>query len=156
MSAGPDGGDRRVVVGVDGSRPSVEALRWGAYQASVLGAQLEAVTAWEYPTSFGWASVPSDWDPVEDMEKVLHEVVRGAFDGKPPAGLRLQVREGGAARVLIEASQGAVMLVVGSRGHGGFAGMLLGSVSANVAEHAHCPVLIIHGDRPAPPAVSGG
>jgi len=155
MSEGPDSRDRRVVVGVDGSQHSVEALRWGAYQASVLGARLEAVTAWEYPTSFGWASVPSDWDPVKDMEKVLHEAVSGAFDGQPPSGLELQVREGGSARVLIEASRGALMLVVGSRGHGGFAGLLLGSVSANVAEHAPCPVLIIHGDRPAPPVAHG-
>jgi nucleotide-binding universal stress UspA family protein len=56
----------------------------------------------------------------------------------------------GAAKVLIDASQGATMLVVGSRGHGGFAGLLLGSVSANVAEHASCPVLIIHGHQPLP------
>ncbi len=63
-----------------------------------------------------------------------------------------QVREGGAAKVLLEASTGADMLVVGSRGHGGFSGLLLGSVSAGVSEHASCPVLIIHGDRPLPQA----
>jgi nucleotide-binding universal stress UspA family protein len=156
MSAGPDSSERRIVVGVDGSRHSVEALRWGAYQASALGARLEAVTAWEYPASFGWAAVPSDWDPAKDMEKVLQDAVSEAFGDRRPAGIELQVREGGAARVLVEASQGAAMLVVGSRGHGGFAGMLLGSVSANVAEHASCPVLIIHGDQSAPPLGSGG
>ena len=156
MSAGPDSSDSRIVVGVDGSRHSVEALRWAAYQASVLGAHVEAVTAWEYPASFGWAAVPSDWDPAKDMEKVLQDAVRDAFGAELPAGLELQVREGGAARILVEACQGATMLVVGSRGHGGFSGMLLGSVSANVAEHASCPVLIIHGDRPAPTPASGG
>jgi nucleotide-binding universal stress UspA family protein len=156
MSAGPDSGERRIVVGADGSRHSVEALRWGAYQASALGARLEAVTAWEYPASFGWAAVPTDWDPAKDMEKVLQDAVGEAFGNQLPSGLELQVREGGAARVLIEASQGATMLVVGSRGHGGFAGMLLGSVSANVAEHASCPVLIIHGDQSAPAVASGG
>jgi nucleotide-binding universal stress UspA family protein len=156
MSAGPDSSERRIVVGVDGSRHSVEALRWAAYQASALGAGLEAVTAWEYPASFGWAAVPSDWDPAKDMEKVLQDAVSEAFGDRLPAGIELQVREGGAARVLIEASQGATMLVVGSRGHGGFAGMLLGSVSANVAEHASCPVLIIHGDHSAPAVASGG
>jgi nucleotide-binding universal stress UspA family protein len=152
MSAGPDSSERRIVVGVDGSRHSVEALRWAAYQASLLGARLNVVTAWEYPASFGWAAVPSDWDPAKDMEKVLQEAVRAAFGDEPPAGLELQVREGGAARVLLEACEGATMLVVGSRGHGGFAGLLLGSVSAGVAEHASCPVLIIHGERPAPRA----
>jgi nucleotide-binding universal stress UspA family protein len=65
--------------------------------------------------------------------------------------LRRLVSEGGAAKVLLDTSQGAIMTVVGSRGHGGFAGLLLGSVSANVAEHASCPVLVIHGDQ-APPA----
>jgi nucleotide-binding universal stress UspA family protein len=152
MSAGPDSSERRIVVGVDGSRHSVEALRWAAYQASLLGARLNVVTAWEYPASFGWAAVPSDWDPAKDMETVLQEAVRAAFGDEPPAGLELQVREGGAARVLLEACEGATMLVVGSRGHGGFAGLLLGSVSAGVAEHASCPVLIIHGERPAPRA----
>jgi nucleotide-binding universal stress UspA family protein len=156
MSAGPESGGHGIVVGVDGSRHSVAALRWGAYQAATLGARLEAVTAWEYPASFGWASVPGDWDPVKDMEKVLRDAVREAFGDRPPAGLELSVREGGAARVLIEASRGATMLVVGSRGHGGFAGLLLGSVSANVAEHASCPVLIIHGARSAPPVPLGG
>jgi nucleotide-binding universal stress UspA family protein len=60
------------------------------------------------------------------------------------------VHEGGASKVLLDASEGAIMLVVGSRGHGGFAGLMLGSVSANVAAHASCPVLVIHGDQ-APP-----
>jgi nucleotide-binding universal stress UspA family protein len=151
MTAGPENGGHRIVVGVDGSRHSVAALRWGAQQAAALGARLEAVTAWEYPASFGWASVPSDWDPAKDMEKVLQDAVREAFGDRLPAGMDLEVQEGGAARVLIEASHGATMLVVGSRGHGGFAGLLLGSVSANVAEHASCPVLIIHGDHSAPP-----
>jgi nucleotide-binding universal stress UspA family protein len=66
--------------------------------------------------------------------------------------MALRVYEGGAAKVLLDACDGAVMLVVGSRGHGGFAGLLLGSVSANVAEHASCPVFIVHGHRPPPPA----
>jgi nucleotide-binding universal stress UspA family protein len=97
--------------------------------------------------------VPQDWDPAGDMRKVLDETVRAVFGDQPSAGFQRQVREGGAAMVLIEASQGATMLVVGSRGHGGFAGLLLGSVSANIAEHAPCPVLVIHGDQ-APPAPS--
>lgn len=152
MAAGPVTGDSRIVVGVDGSSDSEKALRWGAQIASTLGARLEVVTAWEYPPSFGWAAIAPDWNPAKDMEKVAADTVQAVFGDEPPADLRVQVREGSAAKVLIEASQGAVMLIVGSRGHGGFSGLLLGSVSANVAEHASCPVLIIHGDQPPPKA----
>jgi nucleotide-binding universal stress UspA family protein len=153
MIGGPGVDAGRIVVGVDGSANSEQALRWAASLAAVFGARLEAVTAWDFPASYGFASVPTDWDPAGDMRKVLDDTVRAVFGDQPPAGLQRQVREGGAAMVLLEASQGATMLVVGSRGHGGFAGLLLGSVSANVAEHASCPVLVIHGDQ-APPAPS--
>jgi nucleotide-binding universal stress UspA family protein len=151
MTAGPGTGQGRIVVGVDGSRHSRQALRWGAHLAALFGARLDAVTAWEFPVMYGW-SVPPDWDPARDMEKVLDETLRAVFGDQPPPGLAQQVREGGAAKVLLEASRGAIMLVVGSRGHGGFTGLLLGSVSANVAEHASCPVLIIHGDQAVPSA----
>jgi nucleotide-binding universal stress UspA family protein len=151
MTEAPRAGAGRIVVGVDGSPPSQQALRWGAHLAASFGASLDAVTAWDFPASYGWASVPSGWDPAGDMRKVLDETIKDVFGDQPPAGLRRLVQEGGAAKVLLDASQGAVMLVVGSRGHGGFAGLLLGSVSANVAEHARCPVLVIHGDQ-APPA----
>ena len=85
------------------------------------------------------------------MEKVLDDTIRAVFGDQPPAGMQRQVIEGGAAKVLLEASAGGMMLVVGSRGHGGFAGLLLGSVSAIVAEHASCPVFIVHGNQPPPP-----
>jgi nucleotide-binding universal stress UspA family protein len=148
-AAGADHG--RIVVGVDGSPHSRDALRWAAHFAGVFGARLDAVSAWEYPPAMGWSVVPDGWDPADDTQKVLQQTVTEAFGDEPPASLQLQVHEGGAAKVLIEASEGASMLVVGSRGHGGFAGLLLGSVSANVAEHARCPVLIIHGDQAPPP-----
>jgi nucleotide-binding universal stress UspA family protein len=72
------------------------------------------------------------------------------FGGDRPAGLVTRVEQGGAARILIDVSQGANLLVVGSRGHGGFAGLLLGSVSSACAEHAACPVLVVHGETPPP------
>jgi nucleotide-binding universal stress UspA family protein len=143
----------RVVVGIDGSQPSNEALRWAGYFAAVMGARLDVVIAWEYPPSFGWAAIAPEWDPVREMTKVLDDSVVAVFGSQPPSDVSLQVREGGAAKVLLEASSDAVMLVVGSRGHGGFAGLLLGSVSANVAEHASCPVFIVHGDETRPPAL---
>lgn len=73
--------------------------------------------------------------------------MKEVFAAERPAGMRLIVQEGNPAKVLIDHSTGAQMLVVGSRGHGGFAGLLLGSVSSKCAEHAHCPVLIVHGTR---------
>jgi nucleotide-binding universal stress UspA family protein len=151
MTAGAGTDRHRIVVGVDGSEHSRAALRWAAHLAEVFGARLDAVSAWEYPPALGWSVVPDDWDPADDTRKVLQQTLAEVFGDQPPASLRLQVHEGGAAKVLIQASEGASMLVVGSRGHGGFAGLLLGSVSANVAEHAGCPVLIIHGDQAPPP-----
>jgi nucleotide-binding universal stress UspA family protein len=150
MTEAPRASAGRIVVGVDGSKPSQQALRWAAHLAATFGAGLDAVTAWDFPPSYGWASVPSDWDPAGDMRKVLDETIQDVFGDQPPAGMRRLVQEGGAAKVLLDASQGATMLVVGSRGHGGFAGLLLGSVSSNVAEHAPCPVLVIHGDQDPP------
>ncbi len=140
----------RIVVGIDGSDQSANALRWAAHMARIFAARLEAVIAWEFPTSFGWATVPQDWDPAGEMRRVLDGVVQSTFGDEPPASLISEVLEGGPAKVLLDASAGATMLVVGSRGHGGFTGLLLGSVSANVAEHATCPVLIIHGDQALP------
>jgi nucleotide-binding universal stress UspA family protein len=150
MTASP--GVPRIVVGVDGSGPSLKALRWAAHFASIFGAQLDVVTTWEYPPSYGWAAIAPEWDPAQDMRNVLEDAAREVFDDRPPDGMQLIVREGGAAKVLLDVCQGAIMLVVGSRGHGGFAGLLLGSVSANVAEHASCPVFIVHGDQLPPPS----
>ena len=141
----------RIVVGVDGSAQSRQALQWAARIADMLGATVEAVIAWEYPAAYGLGPVPADWDPADDIRKVLDETIAAAFGDQPPSALRRELREGGAARTLLETSQGAAMLVVGSRGHGGFVGLLLGSVSASVAEHASCPVLVVHGDQAVAP-----
>ena len=139
----------RIVVGVDGSEQSVQALRWAQRLAASTGARLDAVAAWQFPvaTAWGTAAIPMNLDPEHDMEKVLTETVDSVFGSDRPAGLQLIVDQGHPARVLVDRSAGALMLVVGSRGHGGFAGLLLGSVSAYAAEHAHCPVLVVHGDQ---------
>jgi nucleotide-binding universal stress UspA family protein len=151
MTDGPGSDKHRIVVGIDGSEGSVLALRWAAFYGALQDARLEVVMAWEWPPTFGWAAIAPDWRPADDVKKVLADSAQAAFGDHPPAGIQFDVREGGAAKVLLEACKGAIMLVVGSRGHGGFTGLLLGSVSANVAEHAPCPVLIIHGDQGPPP-----
>lgn len=144
-----------VVVGVDGSEPSLSALRWGAFVASATGSTLLVATVWQATTALGlvgegWGSPPSNWDPDAVSRDTLDEAVRTVFGDEPPAGLDRRVFQGNAAQVLIELSVDARMLVVGSRGHGGFARLLLGSVSAACAEHATCPVLVIHGTTPPP------
>jgi nucleotide-binding universal stress UspA family protein len=159
-----DTGSDRIVVGVDGSEPSKQALLWGQSLAHMTGTHVEAVAAWELfsgwaALSAGWAAMPADWNPADDAQKALAATIDEVFGGQRPPGLRTDVREGNPARVLLEASEGARMLVVGSRGHGGFTGLLLGSVSAACAEHASCPVLVLHGTMPPPPLAvlsSGG
>jgi nucleotide-binding universal stress UspA family protein len=141
---------KRIVVGVDGSEPSKAALRWALLAAAMTGATIDAVIAWHFPTNVGIVSVPAGWDPASDASTVLTETVDAVFSDGRPTGMRLRVVEGNPAKVLLDASAGAELLAVGSRGHGGFVGLLLGSVSANVAEHAKCPVLIVHGHQPLP------
>ncbi len=136
----------RVVVGVDGSPQSRQALQWASRMAESIGSTLDVVAAWDFPASYGLMAGPIDWDPEADMRRVATETIASVFDARQPPGMQLSVQRGGAAKVLLRQSKGALMLVVGSRGHGGFAGLLLGSVSAAVAEHATCPVLVVHGE----------
>ena len=137
-----------VVVGVDGSPESKQALVWAARYAARIGARLVAVAAWEMPAGFGWSAFPYDWDPGEDARAALASAVEEVLGVDHPTHVELIVQSGRASAVLLDESKGAAMLVVGSRGRGGFAGLLLGSVSATVAEHAECPVLVMHG-KPA-------
>jgi nucleotide-binding universal stress UspA family protein len=139
----------RIVVGVDGSPESRNALRWAARIADAIGARIEAVLVWEFVSSYGWSSLPPLSGPHAELEDQLATIVTEVFEGKLPKGLTSRVLEGSAAASLVAESKNAQLVVVGSRGHGGFAGLLLGSVSAKVAEHANCPVLVVHGDVPA-------
>jgi nucleotide-binding universal stress UspA family protein len=133
----------RIVVGVDGSDQSKLGLRWAARIASNTGASIDAVIAWQYPVAYGLGPIPGNWSPADDAKSVLFSSVKDVYGTDHPAGVRLQVLEGHPARVLIDASEGAQMLIVGSRGHGGFPGLHLGSIGAACAEHASCAVLVI-------------
>lgn len=137
--------DGPVVVGVDGSAASKEALRWAAQLAGCFGRRIEAVIAWRFPANYGWPyAVPAGWQPEVDAGKTLEQTVDDVFGADRPGTLTTVVREGRASSVLLEASKNAGLLIVGSRGHGGFTGLLLGSVSAACTEHARCPVLVVH------------
>jgi nucleotide-binding universal stress UspA family protein len=136
--------EKRIVVGVDGSESSVRALEWAARQAELTGAGLEVITTWEWPTSYGWvAPIPDSWDPEVDATKMLEDILARLREKHPKTAVRSMVVEGHPAPVLIKASRGAELLVVGSRGHGEFSGMLLGSVGEHCVSHAHCPVLVL-------------
>ena len=134
-------GVRRIVVGVDGSAGSRRALRRAAEEARAHGASIEVVTAWnmldqvtatEFDPDYGEARARAD----------LEEIVASELgEEAPPVSLR--VENDLPTRALLKAAEGAWLLVVGSRGFGGFKGLLLGSVSQQVAHHAPCPVLIV-------------
>ncbi|WP_295124224.1 universal stress protein [uncultured Leifsonia sp.] len=134
----------RIVVGVDGSAESLSALRRGARMAERLGCSLVGVTVWEYPPS--WPGyVMGGWDPERDARTIADDAASDVFGTKRPDWYSTVIRSGSAARQLIAEAEDAEMLIVGSRGLGGFTGLLLGSVSRSVVEHADCPVLVIHG-----------
>jgi nucleotide-binding universal stress UspA family protein len=154
MTVDPGAGAGRIVVGVDGSQPSQQALRWGAHLAAVFGAGLDAVTARDYPAGYGWGSVPTDWDPAADMRTTLDQILQEVFGDQPLPDCAGWCPREAPPRSCSMRPWGAIMLVVGSRDHGGFTGLLLGSVSANVAEHASCPVLVIHRDQDPPDELS--
>jgi nucleotide-binding universal stress UspA family protein len=144
MSATTEQTGRRIVVGVDGSDSSMAAVRWGAEQAALLGAELELVTAWEWPLNYGAPMLlPDDFNPEKDAMALLDEAEAAARQGHLDLRVHKRVREGHPAPVLVAASEGATMLVVGSRGHGAFVGMVLGSVSEHCVTSAKCPVLVI-------------
>lgn len=134
----------RIIVGVDGSEQSIAALREAAAIADAFGAPLEAVVVWE-PILVLDGYFPPDYPtPEDDARALVADAVAAAFPGGAPPRLSVTTREGTPARVLIRESENADLLVLGSRGHGGFAGLLLGSVSNACAVHAKCPVLIVH------------
>jgi nucleotide-binding universal stress UspA family protein len=133
-----------ILVGVDGSGSSIDALHWAARQATLTGAQLQVVAAWHYPVSLGWAPAwPDDWDPAAEAATGLKAVVDRELAGYEGLKVTQKVVEGHPAEILVALAHEAVLLVVGSRGHGAFTGMLLGSVSEHCAAAASCPVVVV-------------
>jgi nucleotide-binding universal stress UspA family protein len=135
-----------VVVGVDGSDQSLVALRWAAEYTRLTSATLRAVTAWHCPTTYGIAPDWTDMDFVAEARDQLEASLTQALGDSPGIPLETSVVEGQSAPVLLEAARDADLLVVGSHGHGRFAGMLMGSVSTHCVEHASCPVVVVRGD----------
>ena len=137
---------RTIVVGVDGSPDAARALDWAIDEATrrdlplllVHGVEVGAAAASPYGTGM----------VLEQLEEAGRIVLDAAVAHAAERGVRADARMeiGSAAHALIEASRGAELMVVGNRGHGGFVGMLLGSVSNAVTHHAHCPVVVLRPD----------
>src|SRR5579875_1978093 len=131
--------DRPVVVGYDGSECARQALHWAADYASVVGAPLAIVTAWEWPQSYGAPVAYDGYDPRADAERLVGAA--RATVHLPTERISVDVREGSARRILCAAAEQAQLLVVGSKGHSTLSGLVLGSVSAYCVQHADAPVV---------------
>jgi nucleotide-binding universal stress UspA family protein len=144
-----------VVVGVDGSPGARAALRWALREARLRNSSVRAVHAW----TFGYIGGYPYWGPGPSIASCtgvdlndLHRAAEGLLDRAladvedEAEGIEIerQVTQGPAADVLIQAASPYDLLVVGSRGHGGFTGLMLGSVSQQCIHHAHCPVVVVH------------
>jgi len=141
MSTDTDIARPHIVVGVDGSSESVRATAWAAEQARATGGTLELLIVWARPMSYGLPLVVGGYSPEDEAQGVVEKAASGI--DLPAQRLRTSVVNGAPAVVLVERSKSADLLVVGSRGHGGFAEMLLGSVSDHCVHHASCPVVVV-------------
>ncbi len=134
--------ERRIVVGVDGSPGAWRALEWAVAEARLRDSVVHVVHSWSYPTLAGYTAPQSDGF-VQAAADVVADAVQRVAQLDAGVVAKAEVRESQPARALVEASEGAELLVVGTRGRGGIKGMLLGSVSEACAHHSHCPVVVV-------------
>ena len=157
MSAHPEPSRGKIVVGVDGSPSSQQALRWAARQARLTGEELHAVSVWDYPatagdfpTAVGWAHAMENIDWSGNASKALDDAITASLDPDDADRVQRSVVQGYPARALLDAAADANLLVVGSRGRGGLVGLLLGSVSQHAVTNACCPVVVVRGEPSTP------
>ena len=138
---------RRMVVGVDGSESARKALRWAVHEADVWGAELTAIAAVPMASGAGalaWLPAAVDREQVLiDVRSGLDRAIAEATEGHPGVTVRRHALDGNAAELMAEFSTAVDLVVVGSRGRGGFSGLLLGSTSQGVLSHAACPVMVV-------------
>jgi nucleotide-binding universal stress UspA family protein len=144
------GTDAVIVVGVDGSDTSRDAMRWAVSQAALTGAELRAVSSWRWPNYI--TRVPPGVDLGQETAEMLAEVVKEVLAENPQAAGTLAVSqhvvEGPAGPALLTQSHGATLLVVGARGRAAFPGMLLGSVAEYCVREGTCPVVVVRAANP--------
>jgi nucleotide-binding universal stress UspA family protein len=133
----------RIVVGFDGSLGSTRALRWALEEARIRSASVEAIFAWQYPPIGTFVLGPTQGYEVAACE-IVDAAAEYAQKWAPDIPIEVVDRFEATVPALLDASQGADLLVTGSRGHGGFNDVLLGSVAHQCARHAKCAVVIAH------------
>jgi nucleotide-binding universal stress UspA family protein len=149
--ADEDAARQVVVVGVDGSDESVAALRWAGRYGAATGATVRALHIWHYPTAAGLPPGMTPESVTAEVQEHQHSDLAEAIDKAhldPAARVDPRIAYGHPAQVLIDESKSASLLVVGHRGLGGFTGMLTGSVSMQLVNHAACPVVVVRGIEP--------
>ena len=139
----------RIVVGVDGSEGALAALRWALDEAERRGADLDVLHVWHEPYLIAAGGYAMPLAAQADLAEAAKAVLDRTLERADATGAHVRVEpiliQGSAARSLLDAAKHADLLVVGARGHGGFAGLLLGSVSQQCAQHAPCPVVVVPG-----------
>jgi nucleotide-binding universal stress UspA family protein len=139
----------RIVVGVDGSEHATVAMRWAVEEARLRNAQLDVVHSWSAPLAEPGINLVGAFDPTV-FEEVGRTVLEGTIDkvdtSALPQPVKRVLRAGGAAPTILVAGEGAALIVLGTRGLGGFKGLILGSVSDHVARHAICTVVVVRDD----------
>jgi nucleotide-binding universal stress UspA family protein len=133
-----------IAVGVDGSPSSTAALVWAARQAHATRASLQVITSWRYPRAYGFdVALTDDWRPDQAASRAQADAVAAAAGELENIVVEKVLVEDEPGQALVTASKEVDLLVVGSRGHGELAGMLIGSVSEYCAAHADCPVVVV-------------
>lgn len=132
-----------VVVGVDGSDESRNAVRWAAEYVERVGGLVHAVTVWHQPVQFGYRLPTSDTELEGSASKLLEDIVSAVKENHPKADLRSRLIRGHVVDELVGLSHQADLMVLGNKGHGAFTGMMVGSVALKLVHHARCPVLVV-------------
>ncbi len=136
----------RVVVGVDGSSASLQGLEWALRYASLSRSDVDVVAAWDWHVNVSLAPIAPDFAPEISAEQMLDCLIQQKRAEHPDLQIDGRVVQGNAGSVLEDASKGAALLVIATRGHGELVGLLLDSVSEHCVTHARCPVLVYRGD----------
>jgi len=140
-------GQERIVVGIDGSPEATAALSWAVNEARLRGVGLRIIHVFPALISLVGTTAHEYWPQVVKEQEAMFDQVMAAAPTMDDLDVERSLVHGNPSEVLVDASRGANLLVIGYRGRGGFRGMLLGSVSIHCVQQAHCPVVVVRQDR---------